>query len=245
MRVIVTGDVIVPSLSFVDPQVCAVVEGEKSMKRIQILVDGDIIVPSLPYIVDQDDRPQGPGVEGQGQDQDQSNGRIDKDTSSNIVHRETWKSRLRVRSSSKKIDNWSFNSNFGLDVDAIVDIDGSSDTSNVQKSRTKPCLWNKRLLELAAYKEEVGDTNIPYYYAQNKPLRRWAADQRYFHKLFKKNRRSTLTMERIRSLEKLGFVWRYVEQEIMSIAPVLHVSVETTVGDDGYESDDSEMYLII
>ena len=69
-------------------------------------------------------------------------------------------------------------------------------------------LWNHKCLELIDYKREFNHTNVPRRYTKNKPLGRWVATQRTEYKHFEDRKPSSLTKERIESLNTLGFVWR-------------------------------------
>jgi len=74
--------------------------------------------------------------------------------------------------------------------------------------RENPSQWDERLQQLVDFNNEFNHTNVPRNYAQNKPLGAWANTQRIQYKLNEKGKPSTLTNERINSLNKLGFVWR-------------------------------------
>ena len=68
-------------------------------------------------------------------------------------------------------------------------------------------IWNTRLRELTEYKNTFSDTNVPQNWAQNKQLGRWVYYQRKLYKLNEEGKKTALTIERINSLEKIGFNW--------------------------------------
>ncbi|EJK68164.1 hypothetical protein THAOC_10681, partial [Thalassiosira oceanica] len=63
--------------------------------------------------------------------------------------------------------------------------------------------WFHRLDELAAYKDEHGDCNVPQ---RQGSLGTWVSNQRLYHK------KGKLSCERIELLEKIGFEWILVEK---------------------------------
>jgi hypothetical protein len=65
--------------------------------------------------------------------------------------------------------------------------------------------WEERLQELATYKQVNGHTNVPQKFPSNKPLGTWVANQRTQYRLFKANENSSMTPERIESLNELDF----------------------------------------
>eukprot|EP00985_Skeletonema_marinoi_P012441 scaffold6003_cov126-Skeletonema_marinoi.AAC.1 len=64
-----------------------------------------------------------------------------------------------------------------------------------------------RLAELKAFKEEHGHTNVPSVYPTNPQLGNWVKEQRTQYRLKKEGKQSSMTNERIRELEAIGFVW--------------------------------------
>lgn len=67
--------------------------------------------------------------------------------------------------------------------------------------------WLTKFHELIEYKKVHGHCQVPHGYKPNPALARWTKRQRYQYKLFQDNKSSTMTEERISSLEDLGFVW--------------------------------------
>lgn len=67
--------------------------------------------------------------------------------------------------------------------------------------------WNRAFDELLEYRKAHGNCQVPHGYKPNRPLSRWVKRQRYQYKLMKEGKPSTMTEERIRRLESVGFVW--------------------------------------
>lgn len=59
--------------------------------------------------------------------------------------------------------------------------------------------WEQMFKELAKFQKTKGHCNVPRHWPQNPALRTWALRQRY--------RKDTLSSERIRKLDALGFRW--------------------------------------
>jgi hypothetical protein len=67
--------------------------------------------------------------------------------------------------------------------------------------------WNARWLELRRYKRLHGNCLVPQQYPENPQLGTWVSNQRKQYRLMQENKPSPMTMERVRKLESLGFVW--------------------------------------
>jgi Helicase associated domain len=67
--------------------------------------------------------------------------------------------------------------------------------------------WEERWVELHQFKEKHGHCNVPSKYEVQPQLSVWVKCQRRQHKLFKNGERSTMTDERVRKMDTLGFVW--------------------------------------
>eukprot|EP00538_Stauroneis_constricta_P011083 CAMPEP_0119570354 /NCGR_PEP_ID=MMETSP1352-20130426/43573_1 /TAXON_ID=265584 /ORGANISM="Stauroneis constricta, Strain CCMP1120" /LENGTH=645 /DNA_ID=CAMNT_0007620021 /DNA_START=479 /DNA_END=2416 /DNA_ORIENTATION=- len=68
--------------------------------------------------------------------------------------------------------------------------------------------WNEKFEELCAYMNSNGHTQVPHRKESSKEsLSRWCKRQRYQYKLLQENKPSTMTLERIRQLESIHFVW--------------------------------------
>jgi hypothetical protein len=67
--------------------------------------------------------------------------------------------------------------------------------------------WDERFQELLKFKEEYGHFLVPYRWTRNRELARWVKRQRHQFKLKCKGQKSALNHDRLRALEKVGFVW--------------------------------------
>jgi hypothetical protein len=65
--------------------------------------------------------------------------------------------------------------------------------------------WNKRMAELERFYASNGHFHIN----AKTPLGRWVSTQRQQYRLYSKGEQSTLTVDKIHSLEALGFTWRH------------------------------------
>lgn len=68
-------------------------------------------------------------------------------------------------------------------------------------------LWHQRFNELLEFKAEYGNCLVPNAFPNNPQLGAWVKRQRRQYKLFRQGLHSTITLERIKKLEKLGFYW--------------------------------------
>jgi hypothetical protein len=67
--------------------------------------------------------------------------------------------------------------------------------------------WKDRFEELVDYKCKHGDCLVPTNYAPNAQLGTWVANQRKHYRLMKEEKRSIMTPDRVKYLEKIGFQW--------------------------------------
>jgi len=75
----------------------------------------------------------------------------------------------------------------------------------------KGCItFEKRCLELIAFKEEFGHCIVPYRYAANPSLGHWCSDMRMANKKIQKRIKvnSNLSQDRIERLEEIGHKWK-------------------------------------
>jgi Helicase associated domain len=72
---------------------------------------------------------------------------------------------------------------------------------------THEAIWGERLRDLCQYKAVYGDCLVSIKYSANPKLGTWVHHQRRQHKRFKVGRTCHITLERIRTLENLGFIW--------------------------------------
>ena len=67
--------------------------------------------------------------------------------------------------------------------------------------------WAERFADLKVYREATCNCLVPHTYKENLPLARWVKRQRYQYKLMMEGKSSTMTEERVKALEEIGFVW--------------------------------------
>ena len=73
--------------------------------------------------------------------------------------------------------------------------------------------WTRKYMEAKQFLERHGHCLIPHRYEENPELARWAKRQRYQYKLFYNEatgngkKGSSMTLQRIEALDKLGFCW--------------------------------------
>ena len=68
-------------------------------------------------------------------------------------------------------------------------------------------VWQERLNELIAFRNEKGNCNVPAKFAENPQLAIWVKCQRRQYKLYNDGERSNMTAERIEKLTDELFVW--------------------------------------
>ena len=76
-----------------------------------------------------------------------------------------------------------------------------------QGKKTHKEKWNERFHELKAYKAKHGHCNVPI---RSGALGTWVGTQRRHYRLFKEGKSSSMTDERARQLESIGFQWSLV-----------------------------------
>ena len=67
--------------------------------------------------------------------------------------------------------------------------------------------WQQRFNELCEYRKLNGHCLVPSQWSENPQLSQWVKRQRYQYKLKREGQHSTMTDERIKILEDMGFVW--------------------------------------
>lgn len=65
--------------------------------------------------------------------------------------------------------------------------------------------WDKKFLDLQAFKEQFGNCDVPQTYKGNPSLGRWCSKQRDSYRCFKDDKPSSINQERISRLEAIGF----------------------------------------
>lgn len=71
-----------------------------------------------------------------------------------------------------------------------------------------PVSWDEMFEQLNAYKERMGNCNVPHNFDCPTALAKWAAYQRSEYKRFKTGRDSLLTLDKIGKLKELGINWK-------------------------------------
>jgi len=89
---------------------------------------------------------------------------------------------------------------------------------NVQGHRP----WEERLEELRAFKSQHGSCLVPVKYSPNPQLGNWVHNQRKEYKSLQEKKKSALTQDRIRILEREGFVWDTRHANTTSSSTVAH-----------------------
>lgn len=67
--------------------------------------------------------------------------------------------------------------------------------------------WQERFDELIEFQKEQGHCLVPHTYPSNAALARWVKRQRYQYKLLQEGKQSSMTQDRIKILQDIGFVW--------------------------------------
>ena len=97
--------------------------------------------------------------------------------------------------------------NFSIRRERILTMMGFQWESNRHRFEKKDELWMQRLDELKLYKEKHGDCLVPRR-SKDKKLALWVSNQRQQYKKKKREKKgTTLTNERIKLLDEVGFVW--------------------------------------
>lgn len=68
-------------------------------------------------------------------------------------------------------------------------------------------IWSEKFEDLCEFRKYYGHCHVPHTYVRNAPLAQWVKRQRYQYKLKVEEKRSTLSDERVRLLNKIGFIW--------------------------------------
>mmetsp|Transcript_25616 Transcript_25616/g.71571 ORF Transcript_25616/g.71571 Transcript_25616/m.71571 type:complete len:591 (+) Transcript_25616:373-2145(+) len=83
-------------------------------------------------------------------------------------------------------------------------------TADDDKNRFRPYQseqWSEKFDELLEFKKNRGHCCVPHTFEENPALARWVKRQRYQYKLKNEGKQSTMTDERVRILEDVGFIW--------------------------------------
>ena len=69
-------------------------------------------------------------------------------------------------------------------------------------------MWRGRFQQLCEFKAQFGHCLVPFKYSANLALGYWVSKQRSNYRLHREGKRSPMTMERIRELERIEFKWK-------------------------------------
>ena len=67
--------------------------------------------------------------------------------------------------------------------------------------------WSHKFVELCEYRDLNGHCLVQHTHHENLSLARWVKRQRYQYKLMQEGKPSTMTEERVKALNEIGFVW--------------------------------------
>ena len=68
-------------------------------------------------------------------------------------------------------------------------------------------IWSIRFQQLCEFKEQLGHCLVPVKYSANLKFGRWVSTQRSSYRFHQEGKPSSMTAERIRELESIGFDW--------------------------------------
>lgn len=89
-----------------------------------------------------------------------------------------------------------------------VDFDGEESEEDFRRFRPYQAgQWSEKFTELCEYRTRFGHCLVPHTHTENLPLARWVKRQRYQYKLMQEGKPSTMTEERVKALEEIGFIW--------------------------------------
>jgi hypothetical protein len=80
-------------------------------------------------------------------------------------------------------------------------------SGNVRFREYQAEIWSEKFEDLCEFRRFYGHCHVPHTYERNAPLAQWVKRQRYQYKLKLEGKRSTLSDERVRLLNKIGFIW--------------------------------------
>jgi len=91
---------------------------------------------------------------------------------------------------------------------SVLDEKHTQDQSTKGRFRCyQSLMWNKRFNDLLEYQKRTGNCHVPLTYHEDPTLARWVKRQRYQYKAMKEGKFSTMTEERVKALEDIGFIW--------------------------------------
>lgn len=97
-----------------------------------------------------------------------------------------------------------------FDYDKDCHLENPIDDGSESDRRFRPYQagqWSEKFVELCKFKESTGHCLVPHTYQENLALARWVKRQRYQYKLMLERKATTMTPERVKALDEIGFVW--------------------------------------
>mmetsp|Transcript_7585 Transcript_7585/g.11050 ORF Transcript_7585/g.11050 Transcript_7585/m.11050 type:complete len:402 (+) Transcript_7585:2-1207(+) len=132
-----------------------------------------------------------------------------------LQRRERKKQQDGLRSSLTEDRMWKLD---GLGFDWVI---SASDARPAKKQRlvkeekkSDKEEWDLRHAELSSYKADKGDCLVPEDWSENPDLGAWVVQQRFEHKKWKDNIKSSMNKARAEKLEEIGFDWKEEEIEL-------------------------------
>lgn len=117
----------------------------------------------------------------------------------------------------KLMDGWAHHHHDeGGDCEDTDDAERDDDSSNEEDAEAshgvrfreyQAEIWSEKFEELCAFRRVHQHCHVPHQYKDNSSLAQWVKRQRYQFKLKMEGKHSTLSDERIRLLNTIGFIW--------------------------------------
>lgn len=83
----------------------------------------------------------------------------------------------------------------------------SNEVEDVRFREYQAEIWTEKFEDLCDFRRVHGHCHVPHSYKENAPLAQWVKRQRYQYKLKLEGKRSTLSDERVKLLDNIGFIW--------------------------------------
>ena len=83
----------------------------------------------------------------------------------------------------------------------------SKDVEDVRFREYQAEIWTEKFEDLCDFRRIHGHCHVPHSYKENAPLAQWVKRQRYQYKQKLEGKRSTLSDERVKLLDNIGFIW--------------------------------------
>ena len=85
--------------------------------------------------------------------------------------------------------------------------DTNDDLKDVRFREYQAEIWSEKFEDLCEFRRQYGHCHVSHTFTDNAPLAQWVKRQRYQFKLKLEGKRSTLSDERVRLLNQIGFIW--------------------------------------